>query len=131
MPKLTKTQLFKRLQPHLKDFTLFEKVEDEPQRTKEEVIEILESKKYHLLKEDEHHEYWVKLFNPGNYSRNKNPKSYLDEGNDDYSLVILTNAIGSEGLVATRKGKGFTYGLYDNGGILNFTELYDHIAKYR
>lgn len=127
--KLTKAQLFNRLQAHLKDFTMFEELPEKVQKSREEVVELVKVKGYHLIKEDDKYEYWVKLYDPGDFTRNKNPKSYLDAKNADYSVVILTAAMGSEGLVSTKKQTGFAEGLYCNGGVSTFTELYEIINR--
>lgn len=129
--KLTKGQLFKRIEPFLKDFTLFDVKPDQILHTYGDLVMLLDKKGYKVIKRTKDLTFWIKPYSPGNIARNKNKSSYLAEANKDYSLVILTKTVGSEGLVSTKSQTGWSFGLYDGGGISSFTELFEYIVKNR
>lgn len=110
---------------------MFAKQPKTVKRTKRDVLKLIKSKGYQLLRKEENYDYWVKPYTPGNIGRNKSSRNYLAADNHDYSLVVLASAAGTEGLVSTKKSIGFVYGLYDGGGLFSLTELYNHIKNSR
>lgn len=129
---LTKHQLFKKIEAHLKDFTLFEEQEKKTLHTRKQFVKLLKEKKYRFLRSEALNEFWIKAWTPGNIGQNKRELSFLNKDNYDYSVVVLQTGVGTEGLVSTLdKRRGFTSGLYDAGGVFTINELYEHIKESR
>lgn len=130
---LTKSQLAKRFEPFLKDFTLYEhRKEKKKPVTRAQLAALLTKKGYKQIKKTTKETWFAKVWNPSekHLSRNKN-KDILDPKNCDYSLVILAKDGFTEGLVWTKKQQGYHLGLYEAGGVFTLDELHDYITEYR
>ena len=75
-------------------------------------------------------EYWIKAFAPGNISRNVDANPY-NPSNKDFSVVVLADGGCTEGLVTIPTKGWSTEGLYDGGGLMTLTSLYELLRDQR
>lgn len=119
--KSAKNELLKKIAPQLSSFDILGRL-GEKKVSKKQMLALLKKKNYRLLKKDGINEIFIRKTW---FNRNK---TLLSPKTNDFSVVILQKALGSEGLVDTSPESG---GLYDGGNVKSFNELYKAISKNR